>query len=145
MLTCTPDDYIQWHPVEAQIAISTHENGQCVVKLGSMHYSLHGVADKISPLFIHCSPGSDRSFMFPHFDYCSCVWGRANLEKLFKLQKWAARMIYDLPTHTPNSTFTIWLIWLTIMDWVKYRMAIMVYKSLNGLAPPYMKTLFKFV
>ncbi len=44
-----------------------------------------------------------QAFSFPHFQYCSCVWGSVNLEKLFKLQKWAARMIYDLPTHTPTA------------------------------------------
>ncbi len=31
------------------------------------------------------------------------------------------------------------------MDRVKYRKAIMVYKSLNGLAQPYMRKMFKFV
>ncbi len=86
-----------------------------------------------------------QAFISPHFDYCSCMWGSANLEKLFKLQKWAARMIYVLPTHTPTAPLLSKLNWMTIMDRVKYRKAIMVYKSLNGLAPPYMRKMFKFV
>ncbi len=85
-----------------------------------------------------------QAFIFPHLDYCSCVWDSANLEKLFKLQKWAARLIYDLPTHTPTVPLLFKLNWMIIMDWVKYRKAIMVYKSLNGLAPPYMRKMFKF-
>ncbi len=87
----------------------------------------------------------EQAFNFPHFDYCSCVWGSANLEKLFKHQKHAARMIYDLPTHTPTAPLLSKLNWMTIMDRVEYRKAIMVYKSLNGLAPPYMRKMFKFV
>ncbi len=31
------------------------------------------------------------------------------------------------------------------MDGVKYRKVIMVYKSLNGLAPPCMREMFKFI
>ncbi len=86
-----------------------------------------------------------QAFIFPHFDYCICVWGSANLEKLFKLQKWAAMMIYDLYTHTPTAPLLSKLNWMTIMDRVKYRKTIIVYKSLNGLAPPYMRKMFKFV
>ncbi len=54
-------------------------------------------------------------------------------------------MIYDLPTRTPTAPLLSKLNWMTIMDRVKYRKAIMVYKSLNGLAPPYMRKMFKFV
>ncbi len=60
-------------------------------------------------------------------------------------QTWAARMIYDLPTCTLTAPLLSKLNWMTIIDRVKYRMAIMVYKSLNGLAPPYMRKMFKFV
>ncbi len=52
-------------------------------------------------------------------------------------------MIYDLPTHTPTAPLPSKLNWMTVMDRVKYRKAIMVYKSLNGLAQPYMRKLFK--
>ncbi len=31
------------------------------------------------------------------------------------------------------------------MDRIKYRKAVMVFKSLNGLAPQYMKDLFQFI
>ncbi len=42
-----------------------------------------------------------QAFVFPHLDYCSCIWISAQFGRLFKLQKRAARMIYDLPTRTP--------------------------------------------
>ncbi len=34
---------------------------------------------------------------------------------------------------------------MPLMDRIKYRKAVMVFKSLNGLAPQYMKDLFQFV
>ncbi len=64
---------------------------------------------------------------------------------IFKLQKRAARMIYDLPTGTPTAPLLKQLNWMPLMDRIKYRKAVMVFKSLNGLAPQYMKELFQFV
>ncbi len=54
-------------------------------------------------------------------------------------------MIYELHTRTPTAPLLFKLNWMTIMDRVKYRNAIMVYKSLNGLAPPQMRNMFRFV
>jgi len=86
-----------------------------------------------------------QAFILPHLDYCSCVWGSGQVQKLYKLQKRAARMIFDLPTQTPTKPLFQKLKWMTIMDRTKYRKSLMVYKSLNGLAPQYMKDMYKFV
>ncbi len=83
--------------------------------------------------------------MFPHLDYCSHLWGSAQLKQLFKLQKRAAWMIYDLPTRTPTAPLLKQLNWMPLIDRIKYRKAVMVFKSVNGLAPQYMKDLFQFV
>ncbi len=86
-----------------------------------------------------------QAFVFPHLDYCSCVWGSAQLEQLFKLQKRDARMIYDLFIRTPTASLIKKPNWMPLMDRIKYRKSVMVFKSLNGLAPQYMKDLFHFV
>ncbi len=52
-------------------------------------------------------------------------------------------MMYDLPSHTPTAPLLSKLNWMTIIDRVKYRKDIMVYKSLNVLAPTYMRKMFK--
>ncbi len=54
-------------------------------------------------------------------------------------------MIFDHPARTP--TLPLWneLKWMTLKDSVSYRKAVIVYKSLSGLASPYMKDMFKFV
>ena len=86
-----------------------------------------------------------QAFILPHLDFCSTVWGSTNLERLHKLQKRTARMIFDLPTQTPSTPLFNKLKWMKITDRVLYRRVIMVYKTLNGLAPPYMKGMFKLV
>ncbi len=66
-------------------------------------------------------------------------------KSFLNFKKRAATMIYDLPTHIPTAPLLSKLNWMTIMDQVKYRKAILVYKSPNGLAPSYMRKMFKFV
>ncbi len=69
----------------------------------------------------------------------------AQLGRLFKLQKRAARMIYDLPSRTPTKPLLNKLGWMPLTDRVQYRNSLMVYKSLKGLAPQYMAKMYKFV
>ncbi len=86
-----------------------------------------------------------QAFIFPHLDYCSTVWGSAQLDRLYKLQKRAARMVFDLPTKTPTKPLLKRLNWMSVMERVEYRRTIMVFRSLNGTAPNYMKDMFKSV
>ncbi len=54
-------------------------------------------------------------------------------------------MIFHLPTQTSTAPLLAKLKWMSLMDSVLYRKAVMVYKSLNGLAPGYMWDMFKYV
>ncbi len=72
-----------------------------------------------------------QAFVFPHLDYCSCIWGSAQLGRPFKLQKRAGRMIYDLHTRTPTKQLLKKLGWMPLTDRVQYRKSLMVYKSLK--------------
>ncbi len=54
-------------------------------------------------------------------------------------------MIFDLPTQTPTAPLLAKLKWMSLMDRVLYSKAVMVYKSLNGLAPGYMQDMLKYV
>ncbi len=54
-------------------------------------------------------------------------------------------MIFDLPTQTPTAPLLAKLKWMSLMDRVLYRKAVMVYKSMIGLAPGYMQDMFKYV
>ncbi len=61
-----------------------------------------------------------QAFVFPHLAYCSCIWGSTQLGRLFKLQKRAARMIYDLPTRTSTKPLLKKLGWVPLTDRVHY-------------------------
>ena len=62
-----------------------------------------------------------------------------------KLQKQAARLILDKDYTTPSVELFGTLQWLKFPDSVQYQQALLVYKSLNNLVPPYIKDMFRYV
>ena len=77
----------------------------------------------------------------PHFDYCAPVWDGLNsylCEKLQKLQNRAARVILQVNSSLLLET----LKWDKLSSKRRKQKAIMMFKSLNGLAPVYLQDLF---
>ena len=87
------------------------------------------------------------SLVQPHFDYCSEIWGCCNKTlstKLQKLQNRAARILLRASYDT-NSDFLIdKLGWRKLDKQRLINKATMVYKSLNGLAPNYLRSKFTY-
>ena len=91
--------------------------------------------------------------MAPHFRYCCSVWSRCgttNINQNRKLQSRAARIVLNRSYDSPSGPLIPeWsydspsgLGWKTIRELVNEESRSMVYKSLNGLAPQYMRNLF---
>jgi exonuclease III len=81
-----------------------------------------------------------------HIDYCNTVWGNttvANTDKLQRLQKRAARMIFDDYTSLPYELYSK-LNWLPFTKRVEHNKAVMVYKCLNNNMPTYLSNLFEY-
>lgn len=87
-----------------------------------------------------------NSYILPHMDYCSTLWGNANSsEHIYKLQRRAARIIPDSEYRAPSAPLLKQLNWLPLPERVKYRQSQLVFKAVKGLAPDYMCALFKSV
>ena len=81
----------------------------------------------------------------PHFRYCCSVWGCAGsteINQLQKLQNLAARIITNSSFDTPSRPLIVELGWRTIEELIGNESKIMVFKSLNDLAPQYLCNLF---
>ena len=79
--------------------------------------------------------------MDPHFRYCCPVWGVAGaseINHLQKLQNRAARIITSSRHNAPSKMLIKQLGWGTIEEMIQYESRVMVYKSVNGLAPQYL-------
>ena len=85
------------------------------------------------------------ALMQPYFDYCCVVWGNCNKSlatKLQKLQNRAARILTFPPYDASVDNLFTSLAWKKLEAQRKIQIAPMVYKSLNGVAPQYLHSLF---
>ena len=75
-----------------------------------------------------------NSYILPHFDYCSIIWGNCSktaLENLVKMQKRAARLILDKDYSTRSSELFAELGWMPLEDRINFKRATQVYNCLN--------------
>ena len=85
-----------------------------------------------------------QSYILPLLDYGSNTWGttsRSNLERLSKLQKRAARIILKASFDIPSVDMFETLGWTTIPKRHNFNKAVLVYKALNHMTPPYISEL----
>ncbi len=97
-------------------------------------------------------PSSTLKYIFnsiiqPHFDYCCVVWDNCtkfSTDKLQKLQNRAARILTFSSYDSNAEPLIEKLGWRKLASQRKNQKAILVYKSLNELAPDYLRLLFNF-
>ena len=88
-----------------------------------------------------------NGYIRPILDYCSVVWGTCNtgdLQKLLRMQKAAARIISNVGYYESSHDLFKTLKWQPLETQIRIRILVMMYKSLNGMTPNYMKELFKY-
>jgi hypothetical protein len=77
--------------------------------------------------------------------YCSTVLSKTSATKIKKLravQNFSSRILTNSGRYD-HVTPALWAIgWLPVEEHLKYREALIAYKCLNGLAPPYLSKLF---
>lgn len=84
-----------------------------------------------------------NSIVFLHFTYFCTVWCNVNnqlyLDKLFKLQKKAARILLNIrDILTPTSFLFSCLSWMPTKDYFMFRQVIFLYKVLHNQMPDYL-------
>ena len=86
-----------------------------------------------------------KALIQPHFDYCNVVWGSCGIklaDKLQKLQNRAARALTFSSYDADASQLFQNLNWKNLSTQRDIQKALMVFKSLNGLAPEYLSSKF---
>ena len=80
-----------------------------------------------------------------HFDYCNLVWGNCGktlFDRLQKLQNCAACILTFSSYDADANCLIQQLDWRDLSTQFQLQKALMVYKSLNGLAPEYLSSKF---
>ena len=86
-----------------------------------------------------------NAYILPLFDCCCIIWGEsaeANIDKVYKLQKRAARIILNVKYRTSSLLLFKELGWLTFMSRVNYHKGVLLFKCIHGCAPTYLSSLF---
>ena len=81
----------------------------------------------------------------PHFDYCAPVWDGLSsylCKKMQKLQNRAARVVLQAKYEANSSLLLETLKWNRLSLRRRKQKAAIMFKSLNGLAPVYLRDLF---
>jgi hypothetical protein len=123
---------------DSTLSWETQINSVCKkvnIKLALLKKLNYFLSDEMKMLFYN-------AYILPSFDYCCFLWGvskQAHSKKILLLQKRAARIILSKPFKTPSLEMFKNLKWLTFENRCKYHTAVMVYKALNDLTPPYIK------
>ena len=69
--------------------------------------------------------------------------GTTEINRLQKLQSRAARIVTNSSFDTPSNQLIVKLGWKTVNELIDIDSKTMVFKSLNELAPPYLRSLFR--
>jgi hypothetical protein len=92
-----------------------------------------------------------NSYVLPHFDYCSIIWGNCShalLYKLEKLQKRAARLILDEVLDQEKTTRSHVLFsklgWMPVQDRITFHRAVQAFKCNKGLCDQGLNQIFEY-
>ena len=79
-----------------------------------------------------------------HLDYCnSLLLGstKYNLNKLQMIQNMGCRVIFKAGKYTHVTPLFMGLHWLSVLDRIMYKILVLMFKCINGLAPKYLSDL----
>ena len=85
-----------------------------------------------------------QGYILPLIDYGSVTWGttsKANIERISKLQKRAARIILNADYDTASAEMFSILGWQPVTKRHNYNKTVIIYKALNNMTPSYISDL----
>jgi len=85
-----------------------------------------------------------QAVILSRLDYCNSLLSGSTdklVQKLQRVQYSAARVVSRCPWHSHMKPVLKSLHWLPVRARIKYKVALMTYKSLNSLAPAYLSNL----
>ena len=85
-----------------------------------------------------------QALIMSKLDYCnSFLLGipKYNIEKIQRLQNMACRLIFNIHRHGHITSYLKLLHWLKIKYRIQYKVAVLVFKCVHGLAPLYLSEL----
>ena len=127
---------------DEKMSMSTHISKAC----SSAFFHLHNIRRIKKYLSVDSLRTIVHAFITSRLDYCnSLMYGLPNLQisKLQRVQNAAARLIMDIPKYSHITPALYELHWLPVAHRIKFKILILTFKSIYGLAPSYLSDLVK--
>ena len=124
--------------IDSGLTLSDHVNkvaALCFFHIRQLRIVRRTLTDEVAHSLV-------RAFIYNRIDYCNGILASSPkylTEKLQSVLRVAARLVLRLPSRSPVSTLMRdQLHWLCIESRVKFKLALLAYKSVHGLAPEYL-------
>ena len=127
---------------DEKMSMSTHISKAC----STAFFHLHNIRRIKKYLSVDSLRTIVHAFITSRLDYCnSLMYGLPNLQisKLQRVQNAAARLIMDIPKYSHITPALYELHWLPVAHRIKFKILILTFKSIYGLAPSYLSDLVK--
>ena len=87
-----------------------------------------------------------NAYILPIMDYCYHIWGKENkacINQIHKIQLRICKIMLDLPMRSTSKSIYEDLQIMSFDNRCMYHVAVLVFKTLNNMAPSYMTELLK--
>ena len=124
------------------MSMTTHIIKVC--KAASFHlYNIRRIRKYLTSESTHCLV---RATVIGRIDYCNSLLFKipaVHIAKLQRIQNSAARLVYYIPRFEHITPVLYRLHWLPVSFRIEYKVLILTYKAIHGLAPPYISDLIR--
>jgi len=120
--------------VGSQLTMSANVSSTC----RSVYYQLRQLRSVIRSLSVNAAKTAVQAFVSTRLDYCnSLMYSIADglMQRLQEVQNAATRLITGARRHDHISPALRQLQWLPVRQRVQFKLAVLVFKALHGLAP----------
>ena len=127
---------------DKNMSMTTHIIKVC--KAASFHlYNIRRIRKYLTSESTHCLV---RATVIGRIDYCNSLLFKipaVHIAKLQRIQNSAARLVYYIPRFEHITPVLYRLHWLPVSFRIEYKVLILTYKAIHGLAPPYISDLIR--
>ena len=125
---------------DSQMSMSLHITGLCK----SLSYQLRNISQIRRFLDQDSCHHIVRSLVLSRLDYSNALFlgiNQTDLNKLQRLQNWAAKLIFCAKKQNHVTPFLEELHWLPIKDRIHFKIILFVFKCLNNIGPSYLASM----
>ena len=126
---------------DSNLNFEKHITAKCKI----VSYNLHCIGSIRSSLTSEACKLLVHGLVHSHIDYCNSIFfGISNhlITRLQRLQNYAARLVFRASAMAPSTPLRFQLHWLPVEFRIRFKICLLVFKSLNDMAPDYLTEMF---